>query len=64
MGAPDTANCVARQAPGLPGKRLRIGAGSLFVPSLSAAAMEPPLEKRLHRDTTPEHEEVRELAAA
>jgi putative transposase len=31
---------------------------------LSAAAMEPLLEKRLHRDTTPEHEEVRELTTA
>ena len=30
---------------------------------LSAAAMEPLLEKRLHRDTTPEREEVPELTA-
>jgi putative transposase len=31
---------------------------------LSAAAMEPLLEKRLHRDSTPGHEEVRELTTA
>ena len=31
---------------------------------LSAAAMEPLLEQRLHRDTTPEHEEVPELTTA
>jgi putative transposase len=31
---------------------------------LSAHAMEPLLEKRLHRDTTPDREEVRELTAA
>jgi transposase-like protein len=31
---------------------------------LSAAAMEPLLEKRLHRDPTPDHEEVRELTPA
>ncbi|MBD0283536.1 MAG: IS256 family transposase, partial [Thermoleophilaceae bacterium] len=31
---------------------------------LSAAAMEPLLEKRLHRDTTPERQEVRELTPA
>jgi putative transposase len=30
---------------------------------LSAHAMEPLLEKRLHRNTTPDHEEVRELTA-
>jgi len=28
---------------------------------LSAAAMEPLLEQRLHRDTTTDHEEAREL---
>jgi hypothetical protein len=31
---------------------------------LSAAAMEPLLEQRLHRDTTPGREEVPELTAA
>ena len=31
---------------------------------LSAAAMEPLLEQRLHRDTTPDREEVRELTPA
>ena len=31
---------------------------------LSAAAMEPLLEQRLHRDTTPDHEEVPELTTA
>jgi putative transposase len=31
---------------------------------LSAAAMEPLLEQRLHRDTNPNHEEVRELTPA
>jgi putative transposase len=31
---------------------------------LSAAAMEPLLEQRLHRDTNPEHQEVRELTPA
>jgi transposase-like protein len=31
---------------------------------LSAAAMEPLLEQRLHRDTTTDHEEVRELTPA
>jgi transposase-like protein len=31
---------------------------------VSAAAMEPLLEKRLHRDTTIDHEEVRELTTA
>jgi putative transposase len=31
---------------------------------LSAAAMEPLLEQRLHRDTTPDREEVPELTAA
>jgi hypothetical protein len=31
---------------------------------LSAAAMEPLLEKRLHRDTTTDHEEVPELTTA
>jgi hypothetical protein len=31
---------------------------------LSAAAMEPLLEQRLHRDTTPDREEVPELTTA
>jgi putative transposase len=31
---------------------------------LSAAAMQPLLEQRLHRDTTPDREEVRELTPA
>jgi hypothetical protein len=31
---------------------------------LSRAAMEPLLEKRLHRDTTSDHEEVPQLQAA